>query len=99
MAPASPEAANSKPNPYEKLSRVFDAEQESEVMVVRGLLESEGIQTYVTGLDAPQDILPGVGGNIILVREEDAAEAREIIAEYRRAPGDDDSDLDRSDAN
>jgi len=31
-------------------------------MVVRGLLESQGIQTDVTALDAPQDILPGVGG-------------------------------------
>jgi len=74
-----------RPNPNEKLIRVFDTEQESEALVVRGLLESAGIECDVTSLDA-QDILPGVGGTIILVREEDAAEARRIIEEYRRAP-------------
>jgi len=75
-----------RPNPNEKLIRVFDTEQESEALVVRGLLESAGIECDVTSLDAQQDILPGVGGTIILVREEDAAEARRIIEEYRRAP-------------
>jgi bifunctional DNA-binding transcriptional regulator/antitoxin component of YhaV-PrlF toxin-antitoxin module len=37
-------------------------------------------------LDAQQDILPGVGGTVILVREEDAAEARRLIEEYRQTP-------------
>jgi hypothetical protein len=37
------------------LVRVFDAEQESEVMVVQGLLESAGIESVLTSLDAPQD--------------------------------------------
>ena len=41
----------------------------------------------MTALDAPQDTFPGVGGTVILVREEDAAEARAIIADYRRSPG------------
>lgn len=77
---------NDRPNPHEKLVRVFDTEQESEAMVVRGLLESEGIDCDVTSLDAQQDILPGVGGTIILVREEDAEEARRVIAEYRQSP-------------
>jgi len=82
-------SANSKPrpNPNEKLVRVFDTEQESEAMVVSGLLESAGIDCDVTSLDAQQDILPGVGGTIILVREEDADEARRVIQEYRRSPG------------
>jgi hypothetical protein len=75
-----------RPNPNEKLVRVFDTEQESEAMVVRGLLESAGIDCDVTSLDAPQDILPGVGGTIILVREEDAEEARRVIQEYRQSP-------------
>ena len=75
------------PNPNEKLVRVFDTEQESEAMVVRGLLESAGIDADITALDAPQDILPGVGGTVILVREEDAGEARRLISEYRQAPG------------
>lgn len=81
-------SANSerRPNPNEKLVRVFDTEQESEAMVVSGLLESAGIDCDVTALDAPQDILPGVGGTVILVREEDADEARRVIQEYRQTP-------------
>ena len=80
-----------RPNPNEKLVRVFDTEQESEALVVRGLLESSGIDCDITSLDAQQDILPGVGGTIILVREEDANQARRVIEEYRRAPGDDET--------
>ena len=85
---AEPDSAEKQrsPNPDEKLVRVFDTEQESEAMVVRGLLESAGIDADLTSLDAQQDILPGVGGTIILVREEDAVEARRVIDEYRRAP-------------
>jgi hypothetical protein len=75
-----------RPNPNEKLVRVFDTEQESEAMVVRGLLESAGIESDLTSLDAQQDILPGVGGTVILVREEDAAEAKKMIEEYRQTP-------------
>jgi hypothetical protein len=82
---ASSVQRNDRPNPNEKLVRVFDTEQESEAMVVRGLLESEGIESDITSLDAQQDILPGVGGTIILVREEDADKARRLITEYRRA--------------
>jgi hypothetical protein len=79
------------PNPNEQLVRVFDTEQESEALVVHGLLESNGIDSDVTSLDAQQDILPGVGGTIILVRKEDADEARRVIEEYRRAPGSDET--------
>jgi hypothetical protein len=78
--------SKSSPNPNEKLVRVFDTEQESEAMVVRGLLESAGIDSDVTALDAPQDVLPGVGGTVILVREEDAARARKLIEDYRQPP-------------
>lgn len=76
---------NPLPDPNEKLVRVFDAEQESEAMVVSGLLESEGIDCEVTALDAPQDVLP-IGGTVILVREEDAQRARDVISSYRRTP-------------
>ncbi len=75
-----------RPNPNEKLVRIFDTEQESEALVVRGLLESAGIDSDITSLDAQQDILPGVGGTVILVREEDAERARKMIEEYRQAP-------------
>ena len=80
-----------RPNPNEKLVRVFASEQESEAMVVRGLLESAGIDSDITALDAPQDTFPGVGGTQILVREEDADRARQLIEEYRQSPGDDET--------
>jgi hypothetical protein len=82
-----------RPNPNEKLVKVFDTEQESEAMVVRGLLESAGIDADITSIDAQQEILPGVGGTIILVREEDADEARRMIDEYRRAPDEEGADV------
>jgi Putative prokaryotic signal transducing protein len=88
MAKSGSAQPEERPNPNEKLVRVFDTEQESEAMVVRGLLESAGIDCDVTALDAPQDILPGVGGTIILVREEDAEQARRVIEEYRQSPDD-----------
>ena len=82
---------NQRPDPNEKLVRIFDTEQESEAMVVRGLLEFAGIDVDMTSLDAQQDILPGVGGTVILVREEDADRARQVINDYRQAPADDDT--------
>jgi len=86
MADSQPGDRGSRPNPNEKLVRVFDTEQETEAMVVRGLLDSAGIEADITSLDAVQDVLPGVGGTVILVREEDAAEARQLIEEYRQSP-------------
>jgi hypothetical protein len=73
------------PDPNEKLVRVFDTEQESEAMIVSGLLDSQGIDCEITALDAPQDVLP-IGGTVILVREEDAARAIQVIEQYRRTP-------------
>ncbi len=67
------------------LVEVFDTQQESEAMVVRGLLESAGIEALMSSLDAPQDVLPGVGGVIIRVRAEQAEEARGMIEDYRRS--------------
>ncbi len=72
-----------KPMPNEELVEVFDTQEESEAQVVRGLLETAGIDALITGLDAPQDVLPGVGGVVIRVPEEQAEEARRIIEEYR----------------
>ena len=79
---------------HDELVEVFDTKEESEAMVVRGLLESAGIDAILTALDAPQDILPGVGGIIVRVSPERAAEARGLIEEYRNnQPADDDSEL------
>ena len=86
----APDEMQERPNPNEKLVRVFDTEQESEAMVVRGLLDSEGIESDMTSLDAVQDAFPGVGGTVILVREEDAERARQMIKEYRQPVADTD---------
>ena len=65
-------------------------------MVVRGLLESAGIEADMKSIDATQDAFPGVGGTVILVREEDADEASKIIESYRQSPtSDDDSRRDQ----
>jgi Putative prokaryotic signal transducing protein len=76
------------PNPNEKLVKVFDSEQESEALVVKGLLDSAGIENDLASASLLQDAFPGMGGMIILVREEDAERARELIAESRRTGAD-----------
>ena len=81
------------PDPNQKIVRVFDTQQESEALVVQGLLESAGIESDISSIDAPQDILPGVGGTVILVREEDADEARRVIAESQALSETDDTDV------
>jgi hypothetical protein len=67
----------------EPLIVIFESEQESEAMVVQSLLESDGIDVLITNFDAPQDILPGVGGVKLQVREDQADHARAILASYK----------------
>lgn len=82
-----------RPDPNEKLVKVFDSEQESEAMVVKGLLDSAGIENDLASASLLQDAFPGMGGMIILVREEDAEKARELIAGSRQeASADDEGD-------
>lgn len=71
------------PNPNEKLVKVFESELESEAMVVKGLLDSAGIDSDLMSGSLVQETFPGLGGVVILVREEDAEQARRIIAESR----------------
>src|SRR6476646_4650324 len=78
------------PDPNEKLIKVFDSEQESEALVVKGLLDSAGIDSDLTSASLVQDAFPGLGGMLILVREEDAEAAQRVIAEGRRTAPDDD---------
>ena len=73
------------PDPNERLVRVFDTEQESEAMVVQGLLNSAGIDSEMGDAENSQDVLP-FGGIGLLVRQEDAARALQVIEEYRRSP-------------
>jgi hypothetical protein len=86
MEDTSPNLPSNKapqPDPNEELVKIFDSDQESEVWVVHGLLESAGIESQVTSLDAEQNLFPGVGGMIIRVRAEQADEARQVIDSYR----------------
>ena len=73
--------AQPRPNPNEKLVKAFDSEDESEAMVVKGLLDSAGIDSDLTSASLLQDTFPGLGGMIILVREEDGERARSLIAD------------------
>lgn len=79
------ERAAPLPDPNEKIVRVFETEDEPEALVVHGLLDAAGIENEVIGLEFPPDVLP-IGGMAILVREEDAEEARKLIEERRRTP-------------
>jgi len=89
-----PTIPSPQPEPNEKLVKIFDAEQESEAIVVQGLLQSAGIESDLKSIDAVQDTFPGVGGTLLLVREEDALEAEKIIAAYRKLPPLDDETAD-----
>jgi hypothetical protein len=83
-----------RPDPNEKLVKVFDSEQESEALVVKGLLDSANIESDLASASLLQDAFPGMGGMIILVREEDAGKARALIAESRQQPSADEPDDD-----
>ena len=83
--------AQPRPVPNEKLVKVFDSEQESEALVVKGLLDSAGIDSDLTSASLLQDAFPGLGGMLIQVREEDAEAARRVIAEGRQSAPDDDT--------
>jgi len=86
-----------RPDPNEKLVKVFDSEQESEAIVVKGLLDSAAIDNDLASASLLQEAFPGMGGMIILVREEDAEKARSLIAESRQQPSAD-ADEDDDDA-
>jgi hypothetical protein len=83
---SEPTTPTPQPEPNEKLVKIFDTEQETEAIVVKGLLESAGIESDLKSIDAVQETFPGVGGSLLLVREQDAAEAEKIIEEYRKLP-------------
>ena len=74
------------PEPEPELVKVFDTQQESEALVIHSLLESAGIESIVSYLQAPQDVLPGVGGVIVRVNASRADEALSVIEGYRNAP-------------
>jgi hypothetical protein len=94
MAERNPAIGERRPDPNEKLVKVFDSEEESEAMVVKGLLDSASIDNDLASASLLQEAFPGLGGMIILVREEDAEKALSLIAEYRRQPSASDAEDD-----
>ena len=75
-----------------ELVTVLDTSDETEALVVQGLLESNEIESVLVNRDAPQDVLPGVGGVELRVRPSDEEEAREIIDSFRNdAPAEEES--------
>jgi hypothetical protein len=83
---------STQPKADPELVEVFDTMQESEAMVVHGLLTSAGIESVIANLQAPQDVFPGVGGISIRVSPAHEEAARQLIDDYRaNAASDDDS--------
>lgn len=74
-----------EPNPNQKLETVFDTADETEAMVVQGLLESAGLECLAISPDAPGEVMSGLGGVVLQVPAERAQEARRLIEEYRAA--------------
>jgi hypothetical protein len=78
-----------EPHPNDKPADVFQTMQESEAWIVRGLLVDSGLGAEVLTREAPADVLPGVGGFVVRVPQEEAEEARRLIAEEHGPSGDD----------
>ena len=81
-------SATAGPKPEPEPVKVFDTQQESEAMVVQGLLTSAGIESVVNSFEADQALWPGVGGVGVFVNPSQADEARRIIEEYNQAETD-----------
>lgn len=73
------------PEPNEKLEVIFTTSDDSEAMVVKGLLESNGLEVALSSREAPTGVFPVTSGDLgridLLVRAEQADEARRLIAE------------------
>lgn len=91
--PLNSAGSQQRPDPNEKLVKVFDSENDSEALVVKGLLDSAGVESDLMSASLVQDTFPGLGGMIILVREEDAEAARKVIAEHQALPDDDTAEI------
>jgi hypothetical protein len=77
--------------PEAEVVEVFEASGEKEALVVKGLLESEGIMCSLSS-DVPHSVLPlninGLGAVRISVAEQDAERAREILSAYEQEGSD-----------
>ncbi|MBI5116863.1 DUF2007 domain-containing protein [Candidatus Poribacteria bacterium] len=85
LAPENPDA-----EPRIPLVEVYEASGDREALVIKGLLESEGIMCSLSS-DVPHSVIPvnidGLGTVRITVSQRDADRAKEIISVYRMENG------------
>ncbi len=81
---------STKPNADPELVEVFNTVQESEAMVVHGLLTSAGIESMIMDMEVDQEVFPGAGYVSVRVNPAQEEEARRIIEEYKANPASDD---------
>jgi len=87
-----------RPDPNEQLVKVFESGQETEALVVKGLLESLSIESDLAPISLTQHAFPNMGGTMILVREKDAERARRLIVEYSQNQPDADEEVEETSA-
>lgn len=74
-------------NPSKKLVEVYIAKGEAEANIIRGLLDSYGIPSVFKAQASPSVhvfAIDGLGQVKILVSEDDAADARELIEKEQK---------------
>ena len=85
MPPENPDA-----EPYTSLTEVFRAAGDQEALIVKGLLESEGIECSLSS-DIPHSVVPvnidGLGTVRISVSEGDAERAKQLISDNTEQSG------------
>jgi hypothetical protein len=73
-------------DPDATLVEVYEAAGDNEAFIIKGLLESEGIWCSLES-DVPHSVFPldvdGLGAVRIMVSEDDAEHATQLIAQYR----------------
>ncbi|GAB4340040.1 MAG: hypothetical protein Kow0099_15650 [Candidatus Abyssubacteria bacterium] len=78
---------DSEAEPEAEVVEIWEAAGEKEALVIKGLLESEGIMCSLSA-DVPHSVIPltvdGLGAVRIFVSEEDAERAREILSSYEQ---------------
>lgn len=86
--PADSAETDVTPEPQEQLEMVFATHDDSEALVVRGLLESSGFEVAMSTPEAPIGVFPisssDLGRVHLLVRAERAAEAHRLIEESQQ---------------
>lgn len=83
-----PENADAEPDA--SLVEVYKAAGDKEALIIKGLLESEGIMCSLSS-DIPHTVVPlnidGLGAVRITVLKEDAERAREMISAHKEESG------------